>query len=320
MKAVSSDLPEGEGWAYEIKWDGMRIVAYINHDDEPLRLETTRQLDATDRFPELAGLADILAPHRVILDGEVVAFEGGRPRFDRLQRRMHVTVPAEAVRRAAEDPITYVVFDLLHLDGHDVTPLPYHQRRKLLRDLLEDGPAWQVPDHYVSDGSLLFEAVRQQGLEGLIAKRIDSRYLPGKRSPIWRKVKVRNRQEVVIGGWQPGTGNRAGTFGSLLVGYYDDGGDLHYAGAVGTGFNDHELQNLTASLKAREVAVPPFEPAPPIAVRRTARWVRPELVCEVTFGSWTEEDILRHASYVGLRADKEPTEVVREPAVNPGPT
>ena len=144
-----------------------------------------------------------------------------------------------------------------------------------------------------------------------MAKRLDSPYLPGKRSPAWRKVKARLRQEFVIGGWQPGEGNREGYLGSLLVGVYDDG-VLRYCGKVGTGFNSRELDRLGRLLAAREIDASPFDPPPPRIVARVARWVRPELVAEVEFGEWTAEGILRHPSYLGLRDDKAPTDVVRE--------
>jgi bifunctional non-homologous end joining protein LigD len=157
----------------------------------------------------------------------------------------------------------------------------------------------------------LLDAATEQGLEGVMAKRVDSPYLPGKRSPAWRKVKARLRQEFVVGGWQPGEGNREGFLGSLLVGVYDAGA-LRYSGKVGTGFNSRELDRLGSLLAEREVAATPFEPPPPRIVARVARWVRPELVAEVQFGEWTEEGILRHPSYLGLRADKAPTDVVRE--------
>jgi bifunctional non-homologous end joining protein LigD len=317
MKAVAGDLPAGDGWAYEIKWDGMRIVSYV--EGSSLRLETTRGLDAIDRFPELAGLSDSLGVD-AILDGEIVAFEQGRPNFGTLQHRMHVVDPQTAERLAVGNPIVYLIFDLLHLDGHDTTALPYLDRRRLLSKLVDDADDWRVPPHHLDDGAGLLAAARDQHLEGIVAKRVDSHYLPGKRSPSWVKVKVRNRQEFVIGGWQPGEGRRSGSVGSLLLGVHDSSGEpertpgpeLRYAGKVGTGFSDAELVRLAGLLAELRVAEPPFTPPPPDLVARTARWVRPELVAEVLFGEWTSEAILRHASYLGLRNDKDPSEVVRE--------
>jgi bifunctional non-homologous end joining protein LigD len=312
MKAVTGTLPVHEdGWAFEIKWDGMRILTIIRPDQ--LTLLSGNGIDATGRYPELASLADVLAGHTVVLDGEVVAFDDkGRPSFGRLQHRMHVGGAAEVRRRAEEVPVSYVVFDLLHLDGHDVTPLPYAERRRLLRDLVPDDGSWTVPPHRPAGvGHSLLEAAREQGLEGVMAKRLDSPYLPGKRSPAWRKAKARLRQEFVIGGWQPGEGNREGYLGSLLVGVYE-AGRLRYCGKVGTGFKSRELDRLGGLLERREIDASPFDPPPPRLVSRSARWVRPELVAEVEFGEWTEDNILRHPSYLGLRDDKPPTDVVRE--------
>jgi bifunctional non-homologous end joining protein LigD len=315
MKAVTGELPAvDEGWAYEVKWDGMRAVAYVNDPDgRPLRLETTRGLDATARFPELAGLPGALEPHAAVLDGELVAFdEGGRPSFGRIQHRIHVVNAQLAARRAAENPVQYHVFDVMHVDSHNLTALPYLARRKLLTELVSDGPNWRVPPHYIGGGADLLDAARTNGLEGIMAKRVDSLYLPGKRSPSWRKVKVRPRQEFVVGGWQPGHGGRAGRLGSLLLGYHDQSGSVRYAGKVGTGFTEAELARLGQLLAEREVSEPPFDPAPPRPVARAAHWARPDLVAEVTFAEWTSDGTLRQPSYIGLRADKDPADVVRE--------
>jgi bifunctional non-homologous end joining protein LigD len=313
MRATNGELPaDDEGWAYELKWDGMRAIAFCREDG--FRLQTSNGLDATDRFPELAPLGAALAGHDVILDGEIVTFApDGRPDFGLLQGRMHVASPAAAAERAAAQPVAYVVFDLLWFDGHDVRPVPYDERKRLLADLVEPGPTWTVPEPQRGDGATLFEAVRDQGLEGLIAKRRDSAYETGRRSPAWRKIKVRRRQELVVGGWLPGAGNRASTLGALLVGYHDPAGALRYAGRVGTGFTDGELRALLDALAPIERPTGPFTPEPPRTVTRQARWVEPRLVVEVAFGEWTADGVLRHPSYLGRRVDKDPTRVVREP-------
>lgn len=314
MKAVLGDLPtEPEGWAYEIKWDGMRALASV---DGGLSMRSTRRLELVDRFPELAGFAGQLEGHRVVVDGEVVAFdEGGRSDFALLQHRMHVADRSEAARRSAAVPVNYVVFDLLHLDGIDTMPLTYEERRSLLLGLVEPGPWWQVPAHSTGDGAALLDAARARQLEGLMAKRIDSRYEPGRRSPAWRKVKIRCQQEFVIGGWSTGQGNRSAAFGSLALGYHHAGdpeGPLVYAGNVGTGFNAGELSHLQSQLDALTVDACPFDPPPPRPIVRTTRWVRPQLVAEVAFGEWTPDRRLRHPAYLGLRTDKLPGEVVFE--------
>ena len=319
MKAASGDLPHDDGgWAYEIKWDGMRILSFAE-DDGSVHLRTSTAKDATGRFPELATIGEAVGGQACVLDGEVVAFDesGRRPSFGRLQQRMHLASAAEVARRSADVPIAYIVFDLLRLDGHDVFPLPYVERRRLLFDLLPDGGCWQVPKHQVGDGQELLDAVRDQGLEGVMAKRLDSPYLPGKRSPLWRKVKARLRQEFVIGGWQPGEGGRAGHLGSLLLGVYE-GDRLCYVGKVGTGFTMRELERLAALLEPLATHDCLFDPPPPRPIARVARWVRPELIAEIEFGEWTSDGVLRHPAYLGLRDDKAPTDVVREGGVDVG--
>ncbi len=313
MKGVSGPLPTDGGWAYEIKWDGMRVVAEV---DGTVTAHSANDLEVADRFPELQGLAGHLAGHRAVLDGEVVVLDDlGRADFSRLQNRMHVSRPDKVAALRADHPVTFVVFDLLHLDDTPTLELPYVDRRALLAELVEPGPAWLVPDHQVDHGQQLFDAAAATGIEGVMAKRLDSRYLPGRRSPSWRKVKVRRRQELVIGGWTAGTGGRAASLGALLVGVHEpEGGPLRFAGGVGTGFTDDTLVLLQRELATRTIEACPFEPPPPRAALRTpATWVRPELVAEVAFAEWTPDGRVRHGSYLGLRADKDPSTVVREP-------
>src|SRR4051794_18119222 len=203
MKATAGTLPQPEdGWAYEVKWDGMRVIVGV--DETGVHAVSTNRIDVTARFPELDGLAAHLAGHRVVLDGEVVAFDGGRTDFGTLQRRMHIASRAQAVRKQAETPVSFMAFDLLHLDGIDTTSLPYVDRRRLLSGLVEPGPSWQVPAYKVGDGAALLEAASAAQLEGLVAKQLTSTYQPGRRSPAWRKLKVRRRQELVVGGFTPG--------------------------------------------------------------------------------------------------------------------
>lgn len=318
MKATSADRPphDDDRWAYEIKWDGMRALAFVR--DGHLRLQTTAGNDATDRFPELAPLAERLRPHDAILDGEIVTFgDDGRPSFGLLQPRMHTRDRGTAAERAVAQPAFYVLFDVLLLDGDDLTGRPYEDRRARLVDLVTAGPHWKVAEQWVGGGADLLDVMRAQHMEGLIAKRLSSTYQPGRRTRDWLKLKVRRRQELVVGGWLPGEGSRAVHFGSLLVGYHDPstpGAPLRYAGRVGTGFDERELMRLMDELRSRELGADecPFEPAPPRAVARLAHWVRPEVVVEVQFGEWTNDGILRHPAYVGQRSDKPASEVVRE--------
>lgn len=314
MKAVSGDVPTDDGWAFEIKWDGMRVMASFGRSTTA---RSTNGLDVTTRFPELTGLAEHLAGTRVVVDGEVVALDGrGRSDFGRLQPRMQAGTPARVAELQATVPVTFVVFDLLQVGDQPTVTLPYLDRRRLLTDLLDDGPSWAVPAHQVGDGPDLYAAAVDQGLEGIMAKRVDSAYLPGKRSTAWRKCKVRHRQEVVIGGWTRGEGNRSNTLGALHVGVHDPsapGNPLRYAGKVGTGLTDATMADLLRQLDPLRRTDCPFAPAPGSTIPRESTWVDPVLVAEVAFAHWTADGHLRHPSYLGQRFDKEPATVVREP-------
>jgi bifunctional non-homologous end joining protein LigD len=322
-------LPAGDDWGYELKWDGVRALAYIEAGE--VRFSARRGDDTTGRYPELGAIGAANPDRELILDGEIVAFdEAGAPSFGRLQRRMGLTDAGRIRRRAIETPVTYVGFDLLWLDGASLMAEPYERRRELLAELDFDGPSWQAPRHRVGDGEALLELVRARGLEGVVAKRLGSPYRPGRRSPDWVKVQNRRRQELVIGGYLPGEGGRARRVGSLLVGYWDATPDeaaalgrpqrLVYAGGVGTGFTQARLDELTALLEPLRREASPFEagwdPEVKYATRARQRgglvWVEPAVVCEVEFLRWTHEDTLRAASFKGLRDDKDPREVVRE--------
>jgi bifunctional non-homologous end joining protein LigD len=315
MKATAGDLPLGEDWTYEVKWDGMRALCFIR--DGRLRVQSANERDVTVSWPELAALPEAVPTSAVLLDGELVATdEAGRPSFGRLQQRMHIASAAEAAHRANDVPVSYVVFDVLHLDGHDLTGLALSDRRRLLAQVVEPAARWRTsPVH--DDGPALLEAATAQGLEGVVAKRADSPYVPGGRVRTWLKVKVRRHQEVVVGGWLPGEGGRAGRIGALLVGVHDragDGGPLRYAGRVGTGFTEAELARLAERVAGLTVDACPFDPPPPRAdVARGATWLRPELVAEVAYGEWTGDHRLRHPSYLGLRFDKDADQVTRDP-------
>ena len=302
--------PDDENWAYEMKWDGVRALL----DVTPARVEITSRLgnDVTGRYPELQALGGALAPVRGVLDGEIVALDdSGRPSFGLLQNRMHAD-PRKAVQFAASIPAVLMLFDLLELDGHDVTALPYVERRALLERLQLAGPNWQTPPNHVGGGQTVLDTARQLGLEGVVAKRLDSPYLRGRRSGAWRKVKITAQQEFVVGGWIPGEGRLETTVGALVVGYHDGpGGPLRYAGRVGSGLDDPTRDRYSATFRDR--ATCPFEPLPPAPVRRVAHWVEPELVVEVRFTMWTTDNVLRNPVYLGERDDKDPADVVREP-------
>ncbi len=319
MKAVTGELPisrtGGDSWAYEIKWDGMRIVALL--DDDGVRLKSAAGNDATIAYPELAGLTSLLDGFEsIILDGEVVALgQEGTPSFAALQHRMHVSDPKVAESLAKVTPVTFAIFDLLHLNGHDTSSLPLKDRRKLLEQIIDEpGSHWRLTDQTLDDPHALLATVREQGLEGIVAKRLDSTYQPGKSHRHWVKVKPSRRQEFVVGGWTEGREGNAGGLGSLLLGVVESGPDgqqLVSAGSVGSGLNDRERQWWKEQLELDAVEESPF--ASPVGDRgRTLRWARPTHVVEVSFGEWTEDGHLRHPVYLGRRNDKDPADVVRE--------
>jgi bifunctional non-homologous end joining protein LigD len=303
--------PDDQHWAYEIKWDGVRALAHSRPGE--LNLQSRNLKDITDSYPELHRLGRALGSHSTILDGEIVAFDAAqRPSFAALQRRMHVTAKAQVQRLAKSTPVTYMIFDLLWLDGHTLMELPYTERRERLESLRLNGASWQTPEHIVGGGKDVLKASAEQRLEGIVAKRLDSSYQPGRRSGAWLKIKNFKRQEFVIGGYMPGAGRRSERIGALLLGVYEQPGKLRYVGRVGTGFSEAELDRLGPLLRRQRRSSPPFAsgPAPP----RGALFSEPTLVAEVEFREWTADGILRQASYKGSRDDKAPEEVVREDA------
>lgn len=314
MKAVAGPVPDGDDWAFEVKWDGMRVTSVLGGDTP--RAVSGNQLDVLGRFPELHHLHEHLAGHPVGLDGEVVAFdERGRSDFARLQPRMQAGSAATTNRLAESVRVTYVVFDLLAVGDLPTVDLRYVDRRRLLADLLDDGPTWLVPGHHVGGGADLFAAARANHLEGIMAKRLDSAYQPGRRSSAWRKCKVTHRQEFVVGGWTRGEGARTSTLGALHLGYRDPnapGRPLRYAGKVGSGFSDATLAHLKGLLAGLRADAPPFDPMPPLDKPREHSWVEPRIVVEVEFANWTDAGIVRFPILLGVRDDKAPDDVVRE--------
>lgn len=307
MLATAGTLPTGPGWAYEFKWDGVRTLV----DSRAAGLTLTSRLgnEVTLAYPELAGLAGVAED--VLLDGEVVSLVDGRPSFSALQNRMHVRKSLEARRLAAAAPVTYLAFDILRLYGVDLTGRPFAERRATLERLAVAGPHWTVSPVF-DDGPATLQAATENGLEGVVAKRLASVYRAGARTTDWIKVRFSHRQEFVVGGWEHGEGVRSGGIGSLLLGVYD-GDRLVYAGQVGTGFTAAALRTVERRLRPTVVPASPFAAMPPDVRGRPITWVRPELVVEVEFAEWTVEGRLRFASFQGIRTDKRPREVIREP-------
>jgi DNA ligase D-like protein (predicted ligase) len=304
MLATPGPVPDTPGWAFEFTWDGVRSLAEIGPDQVRL-VGGSRRAIAT-RYPEFDILPALIERH-VLLDGKIVTLDAcGRPSLSRLQHRMHLQKPSDAVLRRV--PVAYYVFDLLRLDDRSTLQLPYHRRRELLDELdLPGGPLVLPPYFLDTDGHAVLETAAQYGLPGVVAKRADSTYQPGRRSRSWVQTALRRTQEVIIGGWVPGKRGPAG-LGSLLVGVPTEVG-LRYVGQVSMGLADaerHELQRRLADLA--QPASPFADPVPP-ATGRTAQWVAPVLLGEVSYQRWTSRGRLGNPSWTGLRRDKHPAAV-----------
>ena len=310
MKATTGRLPRGDDWVYEPKWDGHRAIVRLR-DGEVDAVSSTGQA-RNARWPWLADAVRAACDNdtrqsatrraqtgqgETILDGEVIALDDdGKHSFQLVGR--------------ADRPHAFVVFDLLALDGTDLLGRPWHERRALLEAAVRPVPPLSITP-IGEDADVMMEVTRANDFEGVIAKRRAATYQLGRRSPSWVKVKHRHEQEFVIGGFLLGEGNRSTTFGSILVGHHE-GGSLRFAGAVGTGFNDAALGNLQRSFTKLAADTCPFDPEPKLP-RGKPRWLRPELVAQITFAEWTDAGHLRHPVYIGLRDDKPAAQVVREP-------
>ncbi|MFT4264083.1 MAG: non-homologous end-joining DNA ligase [Nocardioides sp.] len=311
MLATAGTL-EGLGpqdqWAFEMKWDGVRALAHV--DDGAVRLVSRNGNDMTVSWPELAD-PGVTLPGDCVIDGEIVSFDtDGRPSFARLQRRMHVGSAGAAARLAKSEPVVLLLFDVLAIGGETLVSQPYTDRRRRLEQLGLTTSTWQTPAAFVGNGDEALATSQAHQLEGIVAKRLASTYQPGRRSADWIKIKNIRTQEVVVGGWTAGQGARSTTLGALLLGIPSPEG-LRYVGKVGTGFSSSTLRDLVGDLAPLAVADSPFLELPR-ADARAARWVRPELVGEVTFAEWTRDGRLRHPSWRGLRPDKRPDQVVPE--------
>lgn len=309
--ASVGELPIGSDWSYEFKWDGMRALCQIEAGE--VRLVSRNGRDVSRSYPELAALGSQLGSRSVLLDGEIVVLdEEGRPSFSQLQPRMHVVSETRAARLARTAPVHYFIFDLLYLDGEDLTREPYSVRRDALESLGLEGDSWRVPPRFCGNGRDVLAASAASGLEGVIAKRSGSTYRPGRRTHDWIKVKNSRMQEVVVGGFSAGRGVRGDSMGALLVGIPDGSGRLDYVGKVGSGFDVAGLHDAVEQMRRLAQDSSPFNPGVPRAESATATWVRPDLVGEVEFTEWTNDGRLRHPTWRGWRRDKEPMDVRRE--------
>lgn len=299
-------IPEGPQWRHEVKWDGMRVLADLSDRRVPrVRLTSRTDKDVTVSFPELHALpgADVL------LDGEVVALAEGRPSFSALAERMHVGRADRAARLSRITPVTFLVFDVMRLDGRDLSPEPLWRRREILEELGLAGVAWQVPATY-EDGQMLWRATAEQRLEGIVSKRLASRYEFGVRSPHWLKFPRRRRESYVVGGWRPETGS-ATRLGALLVGTPTAGG-LRFRGRVGSGIAGRAAVGLQEALAPLASSTSPFADEVPRPDALGTHWVEPRLVVDVEALGPSARDRLRQPSYRGMRPDLTPEDLDTE--------
>ncbi|MER6678672.1 ATP-dependent DNA ligase [Streptomyces sp. NPDC000983] len=308
MLATAGTLPptgQDARWAYETKQDGQRVVAYAAGDGG-LVLRARSGEEVTAAYPELRALGDALVGTPAVLDGEVLALDArGRADFQALQSRMGLAhAPERAARLAARAPVHLVLFDALHLAGESLVPLSYVRRRERLEGLGLDGPYWSTPAALVGRGERALRATREQGLEGLVCKRLDSVYEPGVRSRSWIKIRNLRTEDVIVGGWLPGKGRITGLPGALLLGQRS-GGRLRYVGGVGSGWSAREQEQLGGLLGVAAADVCPFDPVPAVP---GARWVVPRIVGEVRYSTRTRAGLLRQASWLRLRPDLTPEE------------
>jgi bifunctional non-homologous end joining protein LigD len=301
LATLAEDVPRGSGWGFEVKWDGYRAIATVAASEAILMSRNGN--DLTGRFSHVAKeIAKAVKTPDCVLDGEVCALdESGRSSFSAMQQGK------------AGTPLVYYVFDLLEVEGEALVDLPLVERRERLEKLLDKRNRTVRLSESFDDGQALLQAAKEQKLEGIIAKRLDSRYVQGKRTRDWLKIKTHGEQEFVIAGFTKGTGRRASSFGSLVLGYYQDD-ELVYAGNVGTGFNSKEIEKLLDKLRPLKRSSSPFREVPkmPKVRKSDVIWVEPELVCQVEFAEWTHDGRLRAPSYEGLREDKPAEDVRRE--------
>lgn len=317
--------PDGAGFAYEFKWDGMRVLASVGNGKVGGAVSRNGN-DAHARFPELDALAEALGRRQAIVDGELVVLgSGGRPDFGLMQTRMALHNPREIAAATGSHPVQFLAFDVLQLDGASLLRQPYTVRRQMLEGLGLSGSKMAVPPAQASDGGAVLAASQELGLEGVVAKRLTSPYLPGERSPHWVKVRNRLRQEFVVGGWSKGEGSRGGTVGSLLLGVYGSPRDkgsgkgkgrtaatrkLHFVGRVGSGFRGSDLDHLDKELAKLASDQDPFHPFEDDGDEPL--FVKPKLVCEVEFSGLANHRVLRQAAFKGWRTDKPAKDVVWE--------
>jgi len=308
MLAVLSTIPpDPKPYSFEFKWDGVRAITYF--DGKRLSMESRNLLDITPRYPELHAITEELEGRRAILDGEVVALDkDGRPSFPLLQQRMHVRDAGAVKLLMKRVPVYYMIFDILYLDGQVTMPLPFKKRREILESLMLSGEFWRTSPAIAGEGKSMYETAVAHTMEGIVAKKLDSSYEPGRRSPNWLKIKIVQSQELVVGGWCPEKGDNRSRIGALLLGYYDKG-QFRYAGSVGTGYTGAIHHQLVEKLQKIGRANSPFVDKVP---KPNPIFVDPKLVVEVDYRRWPPGGLVQQASYKGLRMDKKASQVIKE--------
>ena len=316
MATLVQEPFDDDAWIFEPKWDGVRAIATCSEDETMLLSRNAN--DITSTYPELAKLHERLVCFDAIVDGEVVAMHKGRPSFERLQSRINLQNERDIARVAKEIPISFIAYDLLYLDGSSLIKTPLEERKELLEELVVISDNVQVSPIVRGEGTMLYEAACAQNLEGIVAKKLNSPYRPGRRAKEWLKVKTTIEAELVVGGWSRGEGSRSSSFGSLLVGAYDEQG-LRFVGAVGTGFSEKTMDDLMPRLQALVADDMPFADDPrTMGTGRFGKpikdpvWVEPSLVARVEFRELTSTGRLRAPSFKGLRGDVEPTDCTFE--------
>jgi len=312
MLATPGDLGTlGRGWAYEFKWDGVRAMVYV--EGGRVRAFTRNDKSLVSTFPELREIGLFLGSRSVVLDGEIVVLDGdGRANFAQLSHRLHLTSKSAIDRLAKDSPASFFAFDVLYLEGRSLLHATYDERRALLESIKLEGPSFATPPSSPDgNGAKLLVIAKDRGLEGVVAKRRESLYAPGRRNGDWIKMKNFRTQEVVIGGWTRGQGEREGSLGALLLGVNTSKG-LEYVGKVGTGFSSDARKELLRTLAPLARKTSPFLLSLSASETKAAQFVRPTLVGEVRFGEWTNDGRLRHPSWRGLRVDKKARDVTRE--------
>jgi len=312
MLAFLSEPFDSKEWIFEIKFDGTRCIAYIDKEKKKVKFLNRRLKYFEERYPELQKIYENVNASKVVLDGEIVIFKNGKPDFQALQEREQVGEKTRIEILSQLNPATYVVFDILHKDGKDLIDLPLMERKKILRETVKESKEVLISVYVLENGIKFFEEVKKLGLEGVVAKRINSTYQIGKRSKDWLKIKFLKTLDVIIGGYTKGEGVRENYFGALLVGAYDRG-KLRYLGRVGTGFDEGLLKSLTERLKKIEIDKNPFDIfEEEESILEKIKFVKPEIVCEVKFLELTKDLKMRAPSFVRLREDKLPKECTLE--------